>query len=52
MAFSSIDRLLLATVFSLYMYIAWNTDENDYTYQKMQYERKYHELEWLHSHRH
>ncbi|GJQ68545.1 hypothetical protein Trydic_g17113 [Trypoxylus dichotomus] len=42
----SLDRLLLAVVLSLYMYIAWKTDENDYEYQYIQYKRKY-ELNYL-----
>ncbi|KAL3276158.1 hypothetical protein HHI36_020877 [Cryptolaemus montrouzieri] len=45
----SLDQLLLATVFSLYMYIAWNTDQEDYIYQKNQYELKFHELQYVQS---
>ncbi|XP_018578647.1 nurim homolog [Anoplophora glabripennis] len=44
----SLDRLLLASVLTSYMYIAWNPDERDYYYHKSQYERKYHELDHLH----
>lgn len=43
----SLDRLLLTIVLSLYMYIAWKTDHNDYEYQYIQYQRKYHELSHL-----
>lgn len=42
-----IDRVLLATILTLYMYMAWNTDGEDYNYQKYMYERKYHELKRL-----
>jgi protein-S-isoprenylcysteine O-methyltransferase Ste14 len=45
----SLDRLLLATIFTLYMFISWTTDENDYAYQYSQYIRKFHELENLQS---
>ncbi|CAH1998639.1 unnamed protein product [Acanthoscelides obtectus] len=44
----SLDRLLLANILTMYMYIAWNTDERDYNYHKYQYERKHFELESLH----
>lgn len=43
----SLDRFLLATILSLYMYIAWNTEFEDYSYQKDQYELKFHELQYL-----
>ncbi|KAK4872832.1 hypothetical protein RN001_014861 [Aquatica leii] len=43
----SLDRLLLASVLSAYMYLAWNTDEGDHRYQKMQTERKFYELNYL-----
>ncbi|KAJ8915846.1 hypothetical protein NQ315_004659 [Exocentrus adspersus] len=43
----SLDRLLLATILTCYMYIAWNPDDRDYHYHKLQYERKYHELDHL-----
>lgn len=43
----SLDRLLLATILTLYMYLAWNTDQSDYHYHKYQYERKHFELESL-----
>ncbi|KAH8405301.1 hypothetical protein KR222_003162 [Zaprionus bogoriensis] len=36
----SIDRLLLAVLFSLYMYVAWSTDKNDVDYQQKQLQRK------------
>ncbi|XP_030756402.1 nurim homolog [Sitophilus oryzae] len=45
----TLDRLLLGTILTLYMYIAWNTDGEDYNYQKYMYQRKYHELERLHT---
>ncbi|KAJ3662968.1 hypothetical protein Zmor_007282 [Zophobas morio] len=45
----SLDRILLGTILSLYMFIGWNTDESDYAYQYSQYIRKFHELENLHS---
>lgn len=47
--FMTLDRMLLATILTSYMYIAWNTDGEDYNYQKYMYERKYHELERLKS---
>ncbi|XP_050297793.1 nurim homolog [Anthonomus grandis grandis] len=40
----TLDRMLLATILSCYMYIAWNTDGEDYTYQKYMFDRKYLEL--------
>ncbi|CAG9824218.1 unnamed protein product [Phaedon cochleariae] len=43
----SLDRLLLATIMTGYMYIAWNTDGSDYHYHKYQYDRKHHELDYL-----
>ncbi|KAK9696048.1 hypothetical protein QE152_g32153 [Popillia japonica] len=42
----SLDRLLLATVLTLYMYIAWNTDHDDYQYQYVQNKRKFYELNY------
>lgn len=45
----TLDRVLLATVLTSYMYIAWNTDGEDYNYQKYMFQRKYHELERLKS---
>ncbi|XP_066256060.1 nurim homolog [Euwallacea similis] len=45
----SLDRLLLATILTGYMYIAWNTDGEDYNYQKYMFQRKHHELERLSS---
>ncbi|XP_044270761.1 nurim homolog [Tribolium madens] len=45
----SLDRLLLAAILTLYMFISWNTDESDYAYQYSQYKRKFHELENLQS---
>ncbi|ENN78350.1 nurim homolog [Dendroctonus ponderosae] len=43
----TIDRVLLATILTLYMYMAWNTDVQDYNYQKYMYQKKYHELKRL-----
>lgn len=43
----SLDRFLLATILTSYMYVGWNTDESDYYYHKYQYERKHFELESL-----
>ncbi|XP_018335370.1 nurim homolog [Agrilus planipennis] len=40
----SLDRLLLATILSSYMYLAWNTNQIDYRYQETQYVTKFHEL--------
>ncbi|XP_060520280.1 nurim homolog [Cylas formicarius] len=45
----TLDRLLLAAILTSYMYIAWNTDGEDYEYQKSMYQRKYHELQRLNS---
>ncbi|KAK9891925.1 hypothetical protein WA026_017409 [Henosepilachna vigintioctopunctata] len=45
----SLDQLLLATIFSSYMYVAWNTDHDDYIYQKNQYLLKFHELQKVQS---
>ncbi|XP_022909511.1 nurim homolog [Onthophagus taurus] len=36
----SLDRILLSTMLSLYMYIAFRTDVSDYEYQRQQYLRK------------
>ncbi|CAH1106529.1 unnamed protein product [Psylliodes chrysocephalus] len=41
----SLDRILLATILTAYMYIAWNTDGSDYHYQKYQLERKHFRLD-------
>lgn len=43
----TLDRLLLATITTLYMYLAWNTDDSDYAYQKYQFQRKHHELQQI-----
>lgn len=40
----SIDRLVLASLLTLYMYVAWSTDHNDVIYQKCQLTRKQTEL--------
>lgn len=40
----SLDRLLLATLWTLYMFIAWKTDAHDVAYQKIQLQRKKAEL--------
>ncbi|KAL1517984.1 hypothetical protein ABEB36_001675 [Hypothenemus hampei] len=42
--FMTLDRILLASILTCYMYIAWNTDGEDYHYQKCMYQRKYFEL--------
>ncbi|XP_068153925.1 nurim homolog [Drosophila tropicalis] len=36
----SLDRLLLASVLTLYMYVAWSTDQKDVAYQQQQLQRK------------
>lgn len=38
------DRLVLAAVWTLYMYVAWNTDEDDVSYHRCQLVRKRSEL--------
>lgn len=43
----TLDRALLASVWSCYMYLAWNTDNNDYNYQQMQHMKKYQELNYI-----
>ncbi|KAF7272542.1 nurim homolog [Rhynchophorus ferrugineus] len=43
----TLDRLLLSSILTLYMYFAWNTDGEDYDYQKYMYQRKYYELQRL-----
>ncbi|XP_053675606.1 nurim homolog [Anopheles nili] len=40
----TIDRCLLAVVWSVYMYLAWNTTKEDLKYQQAQLERKRTEL--------
>lgn len=40
----TLDRLILAIIWTLYMYIAWNTDDNDVVYHKSQFLRKKAEL--------
>lgn len=42
----SLDRLLLAVLWTLYMYIAWNTDHKDIMYHKCQLGRKRTELSY------
>ncbi|KAG5900475.1 hypothetical protein JTB14_010887 [Gonioctena quinquepunctata] len=46
----SLDRILLSSVLTLYMYIAWTPDESDYHYHKYQFNRKHHELDHLKRH--
>lgn len=40
----SLDRLLLSILWTLYMYVAWNTDAQDVAYQRNQFGRKRHEM--------
>lgn len=40
----SVDRLLLAVLWSVYMFVAWNTDEDDVQYHRCQLARKREEL--------
>lgn len=40
----SLDRFLLAIMWTLYMYVAWNTEPRDVQYQKNQLMRKRYEL--------
>ncbi|BFF90206.1 nurim homolog [Drosophila madeirensis] len=40
----SLDRLLLASLLTVYMYVAWSTDDKDVAYQKQQLQCKKHEL--------
>uniref|UniRef100_A0A6B2E9P1 Nuclear envelope membrane protein n=1 Tax=Phlebotomus kandelakii TaxID=1109342 RepID=A0A6B2E9P1_9DIPT len=40
----TLDRLLLNVLLTLYMYLAWNTDSQDYQYNKSQLSRKKYEL--------
>ncbi|XP_059614995.1 nurim homolog [Phlebotomus argentipes] len=40
----TLDRLLLNVLLTLYMYLAWNTDSQDYQYHKGQLYRKKYEL--------
>lgn len=40
----TIDRLVLASLLTAYMYVAWSTDHNDIIYQKCQLKRKSNEL--------
>lgn len=39
-----VDRLVLAVVWTLYMYVAWNTDDDDVMYHRCQLARKRSEL--------
>ncbi|PSN33492.1 Nurim [Blattella germanica] len=41
----SLDRLLLAGLWTLYMMVAWNVDHFDYLYQSQQLKRKQFEME-------
>ncbi|KAF5301887.1 hypothetical protein FQR65_LT08719 [Abscondita terminalis] len=45
--FMSLDRLLLASILTVYMYLAWNTDERDHQYQKQQTNRKFYEMNYF-----
>lgn len=40
----SLDRLLLAILWTIYMKVSWNTDEQDVAYHKEQLQRKKFEL--------
>jgi len=37
----TLDRVLLSSMLTLYMYVAWNTDARDLQYQRYQYEKKF-----------
>ncbi|KAJ9574784.1 hypothetical protein L9F63_008048 [Diploptera punctata] len=41
----SLDRLILAVLWTLYMMVAWNVDHFDYIYQSQQLKRKMFEME-------
>ncbi|KAF2883966.1 hypothetical protein ILUMI_22224 [Ignelater luminosus] len=43
----SLDRLLLATILSIYMFLGWNTDRHDCNYQKLQFIKKFHEFNYV-----
>lgn len=43
--YMTLDRLLLAVLFTSYMFLAWNPDKRDYQYQKLQLTRKKIELQ-------
>lgn len=45
--FMSLDRLILASLWTLYMFIAWNPDYSDLEYQRMQLVQKRTELRKL-----
>ena len=40
----SLDRLLLAIIWTVYMYLSWNTNKTDLEYQKYQLSKKKVEL--------
>lgn len=40
----SVDRLLLAAVWTMYMFVAWSTDDDDVNYHRCQWSRKRIEL--------
>lgn len=42
--YMTLDRFVLATLWTLYMFLAWNPDYRDYEYQKVQLARKKLEL--------
>lgn len=48
--FHSLDRLVLAVLWTTFMYVAWNTDKTDVQYQRYQFERKKHELRYSKTH--
>lgn len=45
--FFSLDRLILAIIFTIYLLIGCKTDEGDYSYHKAQYSLKCQELHYL-----
>lgn len=42
----SLDRFILASLLTLYMFVAWNPDRTDYQYQRQQFELKKLELSY------
>jgi len=40
----SLDRILLAGLWTLYMILAWNVDQSDYEYQCQQLKKKHSKL--------
>ena len=45
----TLDRLLLSSLLTIYMYVAWSTDRSDLIYQKCQLKRKMQEMksQWM-----